>query len=191
MGRLSGLTDAVNSLLAEFGVELAPWMAPVFGLLLGALLLPMILRNDRTGRARKLIPRLVETSAAERDAARARILALVADNPVGLVVVAEESLRRGQVPLARMAVAALVRSGKRPADARRLLLELEGPPPTMPTEAALVVERLLSAGLLDEAERRLASAVARWPDDPELAAVEEHLDAARQSQAPGSASSVP
>ena len=57
MGRIGGMTEAISQLMSAMGLDLSPWVAPLFVLVLFFALLPRILRNMRTSKARKMLKR--------------------------------------------------------------------------------------------------------------------------------------
>ncbi len=170
MGGMGGMTEAVGQLLAAAGITLPPWAVPAFALALMVLLLPRLLRNMRTGQARKLLGRSRVAEGAEREAIEAQALALVAGHGPGLLGVAEEALRINRKPLARAAIAQLAQLPdlgpglKR--ELRRLHAALQDDPlakaPT-PEAVVILVEQLVENGMVAEAERKLAHARKRWP----------------------------
>ncbi|MFZ5475993.1 MAG: hypothetical protein ACOZNI_04400 [Myxococcota bacterium] len=167
---MSGLGQLIASLVEATGGHLPAWGLPAFFVGLTVLAWPMVRRNDRTGKARKLLQ--AAAHAPDRDRLEAEALALVEGHPVGLVVVADEALKAGRKELAARALAALRRTGKRDVDALRIARDLEGPQPGTPMEAAIVVERLIEQGMKEEARERLGRWRRRWPQDEELAQLE-------------------
>lgn len=170
-GRGGGLAGLVETLLGLVGLTLEPWMAPAALLFVVILAWPWIRLNLRTDEARRLLKQAARATGAERDRLEADALARVEGRPDGLVVVAETALAQGRAALARAAVDRLRATGKRPTDVRRIERTLEGPAPATPMEACLLVERLLGLGMVDEARARWEKARARWPEDPDLAAL--------------------
>ena len=144
---MGGLAQLVEALVDLLGVRLEPWMAPAGLLCCIAIFWPLIRLNLRTGEAR----RLLRMAARERGDARARLeqqaLALVRGRPDGLVVVATEALEQGRRALAAEAIAELRATRELLPQLRRLERALEPPLPAMPSEAALLVERMHAAGL--------------------------------------------
>ena len=167
MDRMSGsgaMTEVISSLLGVLGIELAPWMAPLAALLLMIVLLPLILANMKTSRARKLLKRAHLLNGVEGRALEEEALRLVSSRPMGLVAIADEAIRHGRYGLARDAVARLRETGAQRAHLRRLT-EAVDPTPLPPSvnETLLLIERLDQSGLRDEAERRWLAARRRWP----------------------------
>lgn len=181
MRGMGGILESLGGLLAAAGVEVPPWGFPVAALVVMLLLLPRIVANMETSRARRLVQRARGADGEERRRLEAEALAVAGTRPMGLVAVAEEAIRARRGPLAEEAVLRLAETGGAPAHLKRLRRELrsrESLPPG-PTAAALVVERLVDGGALDEASRRLDRFERRWPADPELAAAAARLSAAR------------
>ena len=172
MGRFDGFLLLWERMLVAVGVTAKPWMLPAFVLLLGAASWPLVRRTQRISRARKLIAEAGRVSGPERTAVQDRVLALVGVHPMGLVGVVEEAHRRQQLPLARRGLDALRDTGKERIHLMRLEALVEGPPPTSIEGELAALERLLDEDMLEQAQRRLARARRRWPDDPRLAAVE-------------------
>lgn len=169
---MGGLRQLVEVFATLLGVHLEPWMAPAAFLCLVAALSPWILINLRTTNARKVMVRAARERGPERLRLEAEALAMVGDNPDGLVVVAKEALEQGRKDLAARAVDKLRRTRKRLPELRKLERALAPPLPGTPAEAAMLIERMLETGLRDEARARLAQARRRWPVDDELAALE-------------------
>lgn len=181
MGRFKRLAEALDGFLATLGIELAPWVVPVVGVVLLVSLLPLLRRTHRMGKARKVLARAAVASAAERREMEREALALVGDHPLGLLVVAEETARRGRYRVAREALERLRATGRRPLDVRRLEAQLDGTGPATVEEAALAVERFLQEGLLERAEQRLDAARHRWPHESRLLQLQRQLEARRRA----------
>ncbi|MFT4979840.1 MAG: hypothetical protein ACI8S6_005752 [Myxococcota bacterium] len=164
-----GITQSITSLLLALGIELPPWGMPAAALVLMVLLLPWILKNMKTSRARKLLKRATMESGAARDAMEQEALSLVSDNPTGLLAFADECVRRGRYGLARAALGRLPEGDtKLERERRRLLTQMAPLEPATAEAAAAAIERFLSEGLVEEAERRLQRAQRRWPEDASL-----------------------
>ncbi len=168
MGRLKGLAEGLASLLDAMGIVLPPWGFPLLALMLLALVFPLLRRNHRTGRARRRLQTALYSSAAERSRLETEALELVQGNPVGLVVVADEAIRRGRRQLARRALEQLEATGRRLHDTRRLERDLYGTPCATPEEEILAIEHLLEEGILGRAAERLEKARQRWPHNQAL-----------------------
>jgi len=185
MGRSGGILDSIVSILEAMGISLPPWAGPVIALSLMALLLPLILRNFKITRARKILQRSRVFQPKEQSAAGQEALDLVRNIPMGLVAVADEALRQERGLLAREAVRCLVDSGRARDHARRLVrvLEEEGSPGS-PAELALLVERLAQEGMLEAAGARLQRGLERWPRDEGLRAWQDRIESQKSSQEP-------
>lgn len=166
---MRAIAELLNTVLGELGLSVGPWVMPALAVGLALLLLPLLRANHATRQARRRLS-LARSAprAAERERLKAEALALVLGNRVGVAVVAEEALRHGWTDLAQQALVELERSGGRPEELRGLRRRLEGQRPPTATAEALVVERLLEAGLREQAAARLEGALARWPEHPEL-----------------------
>ena len=165
MGRLKSLLE---QLLGNLGVELPPWAIPACLLLLFVLLFPLIRRSHRSGKARKILARARYAPAAQRLQMERQVLEMVGQDPVGLMVVAEEALRRGRSALAHEATERLRATGKRPADLQKLLRQLDTGPHTTLPEEILAIQNLRREGLTERARERWERAVTRWPQATEL-----------------------
>ena len=164
-----GMLQAVTDLLSAMGIELEPWMGPVFAISMMIIMLPMILKNMRTSSARKLIKKAAFEGGQKRADMEAKALSLVVDNPEGLMALAEECMRRGRYTIAKEALGRIPEADiKRQRQRKQMLIEMAPHQPETPEAAALVVERLLGEGLSEEASRRLLKAQRRWPESPTL-----------------------
>jgi hypothetical protein len=172
---MRAIRNLLESFLAYEGVKLPPWALPAVILALVVLFWPLIRRNHATGDARKLLKEASRTAGAERERLEGEALAKVEQNPTGLVVLAEEAMTAGRTKLAERAVEALRATRKRPDDVARLTRRLEGPQPANAIEAAIVIERLLTQGMRDEARARLAKWRKRWPEDTDLGELERRV----------------
>lgn len=178
MGRFDAISTAIRWLFDLVGVQPRPWMGVAALALLLALAWPHLDRNARTAQARKLVPRALDGSPADRAATQARILDLVAGNPEGLVAVADAALRSNLRPLALEAYTALRALPRaRRADVLRLDTALHGERPHHPEQEAAAIERLVEAGALHGAATRCQRARAWFPDDPGLRQLEDRIQA--------------
>ena len=168
------VTDLLDSLLGMVGVQLPPWGGSV--LLLGVLLLlsPALLKNTRSKQVRKLLQRLSLEGGDKRQASVQELLELAAGHPTALIVLVEEAHKRGQSSLAKRAVELLGETGKQRADYKRLKRLFAERPTSLHAEV-LAVERLIDAGLEQQAWLRLDKALLRWPQDADLLGLRERL----------------
>lgn len=168
-GVSGGITGLIDALLSLAGIHLAPGVAPAI-VLVGALLLsPLLLRNQNTAKARRVLGRLTTaTTARERATIEAEALALVEGNPDGLASLADAALQRGRSDLARSCLERLRTLGTRPAVVARLTRELDGDFPSTPEEILVRIEHQREAGLTVAAEQNLTRALRIWPDHPDL-----------------------
>lgn len=170
-GGIAGLLDTILELL---GVHLEPWMAPAAVVAGALLLLPLLLRNQNTARARRVLGRLTTaTTAAQRAAIEAEAFSLVRGNVDGLVALADAAQQRGRTDLARRCVEGLRELGGRPAELRRLVRQLDGDFPATVEEVVVRIGNQRDAGLHVAAAETLARAEARWPGHPELVSLRE------------------
>ena len=179
MGRMSGMKEALDALLASVGVSLPPWVAPVVALAIFSLLFPAMRRNHHTGLARKRIQAAGHERHEERQRLQAEALALVGAHPMGLVAVAEEALRREQRKLAREAVARRRATGRKRRELKKLESELDGRGAATSEAEALAIERLLRQEGPEAARARLLAARQRWPRAEALREVAAQLDEAQ------------
>lgn len=178
MGGVTLVRDLLVSLWTALGWDVPGWVAPTVVMGLVLLLLPWILRNQRTARARRVMTRaFAATSVRERDAEEALALRETWDNPDGLLVVGQMAAERGRRPVVDRVVERLAELGARPADAARLAAALApvAPPVATLDEAVLRIERMLENGLLAQAGAALTEARARYPEDAELLALSVRL----------------
>ncbi len=185
MRGLGGIVQSLGALLASAGVHLPPWGVPVVVLAVVIALLPRIVATMETSRIRRMVQRSRGAADIERVELEQEALQLAGDDPNRLIAVADEALRARRPPLAQEAVdrlaagtSALKPPLKRELKRLRKELKPKDPMPADPVAAALVVERLIEAGLLDEARRRHARFVREWPADAELQRIGAALTAA-------------
>ncbi len=169
------LTQTLEGLVEAAGLQLEPWMAPAVAVCVAVLLLPSWRRNFRTKQARKRLVAAGLVGGEARAALEDEALDLVAGNPFGLVVVAEEAHKRGMGRLAERALAGLEATGKRRDELRRLRRLIFDLKPVTAEGEALAVERLLEAGLVEQARERFEAASARYPASAALVELEERL----------------
>ncbi len=160
------MRDVLTSLLGMLGLTLEPWMAPAIALCVMVVMLPFILRNMSTSRARRVLGRARFLHGEDRRAMEQQALNLAGARPMGLVAVAEEALKQNRRGLAAQAVDRLQATGKQRIHLRRLRAAVDPTPlPHSAFEAAALIDRLREQGLGDEAERRRMAARRRWPRD--------------------------
>ena len=173
---MGSLRAAIEEILRDYGIHVPPWAGLALALFLIAVFLPNIIKNAKVQRARRDMMGLQDLPPEERDRERERILDTASDNPVGLVAIADEALRKQQTAIARGAVERLRRTGKRGDDLRRLERALEGDKPRHLLKEVIAIEHLLKAGARDAAATRLAAAFLIWPEAPELRELRESVD---------------
>jgi hypothetical protein len=181
MGRIGGLTETLSQLLEMLGLDLPPWVMPLVALAVFLILLPRILRNMRTSRARKIVLRAHLVEGEHRRQEEAAALALVAEHAPGLVSLADAAHKQGRNALAMEALNLLrARPEARGRSVRREIARLDRTLgenlPGSAEEMAVVLDRLIHAGLFPEARRRLAIGRGRWPRAEALDAVEKALE---------------
>lgn len=167
-----GLPGLVNAVLGALNVHPAPWTGSLAVVLLALLALPMVRRNLRTDRARRLLKEAGRARGADRDVLEAQALATVGDEVDGLIVVADAALAAGRPELARQVRERLRGLKGVPREATvRIDRGLEPDAPATALEAALRIERLREAGAHAAADAQLDRALRRWPADEELRAL--------------------
>jgi hypothetical protein len=182
----------LDSVANALGLHLPPWAGPLALLAILAVCWPLIRTNLHTENARKLLKRASRERGAERERLEAEALAMVGDRPDGLVVVAREAVEQGRTALAERAVVKLRATGKNLPDLRRLERAIEPPLAGTPAEVCIVIERMLEAGMVEQARARYAQARRKWPFDDELDAIEPHVTAGRAvAAAPAPTAPVP
>lgn len=165
-GGIAGLVDGIAALL---GIEVDhAWLAGGV-LVLGLLLSPLLLRNQNTGKARRMLSRLsTATTAAERAEIEREALELVLGNADGLVALADAAAERGRGDLARACVEKLRELGTRPDQVRRLTREIYGDFPVTVEQALARYHTQRDAGLSVAARETLDRARVTWPGHPDL-----------------------
>lgn len=164
-----GLPGLIDALLNALGVHPAPWVGSVGVVVVALLALPMVRKNLRTDKARRLLKESGRARGGERDRLEAEALAVVDDEVHGLIVVGDTALAMGRKALAEQALARL--RGRRgvPREATvRLERGLDPDAPATPLEALLRVERLREAGAHAAVDEVLRRARERWPGETEL-----------------------
>ena len=112
----------------------------------------------------------VNEAARERGEARQRLaaeaLSLVAQNPIGQIVVAEEAHKLGLKDTAAAALKLLTATGKERDEVRRLKMLIHPEPPRFAEAEAAAILRRWESGLHEAARAQLSEALIRWPDHP-------------------------
>jgi hypothetical protein len=162
-------------------------MAPVIALLVALPFLPSILRSRKVKRARKLLQRASHEGYQERLRLQEEALELVADQPQGLLAVAEEALRRNMRSVAEEAAQRLGGMEKAREELRALQRKLDDGPVKTPEGVSVVIGQLLDQGQHDAARARLEEARRRWPRSEALDEVEQRLRRATAERAGGDA----
>lgn len=153
---------------------------PLF-VVIGVALVPTWFHWLRSKQIKGRIRRMLRaTDPAEREAHRRAAFDLAAGKPRRLAHLADEALRVGLRSVYDEALATLKASGGHRADIQRLEGATKVVPPrgAHPLEEALAIERMVEAGLLDAARARLHEVRGRFPEDPDLAALQQRLDEA-------------
>lgn len=172
---MGGIGSLFRSLFEDLGIPIRPEILLVLFLASLLLFVPMMQKNAHTDKARKLLKSLPDKSTAERTKIQEEVLRIVWDSPDGLVAIASEALRLGLTSFARQVVDRLRETGQKTDDLRVFQRTLEGDAPVMPEQVLVQVEAMLESGMVDAARKRLAPALVRWPDHPELLALDARL----------------
>jgi hypothetical protein len=192
---MGGIVDALGTMLSLVGIELAPWMGPAFIVVVALVLSPVLMKNLQTSRARSLLKEARMLDGPVREAEELRVLDMVAQRPHGLVAVVEEAHRMRRNELARRALVRLRElTGPTPEVARLARLTDPEPLPASPAQLGLMVEKLRSSGLHEQAARRLRRGRNKWPNDPwlqELADSADKADERRRMATTASATDAP
>lgn len=168
---MGAIRELIDTLARLAGLHLPPWGAPAGLAVLVLLLSPWILANVRSGDVRKLLLRASRERGAAREALEEQAFTLASRHADTMLALAIEAHNQGRRALTERALDALSARNAHPHEVSRLRGLLRGPTPLTAIDAVLWVERLMQSGLRAEARRRWTEARARWPDDPELAAL--------------------
>lgn len=171
------MKNFVNSLLELLGLDGQPWIAPVLLIGLFSLAWPYIHKNIDTDAGRRKLRGMSDMPLPERRKAQAEALEIVGEDPDGLIGIADEAIRQNERDYARTVLEKLKSTGKKKDHVRRLEHVLEDRTLQLPEQTVIAVERMLDAGMLNGARERLAPALKRWPDHPELQALQARIDA--------------
>lgn len=174
---MRGLSNIFQSLLTALGIQNQPWIGPIAFVVVLALVWPYLQRNLKTDRGRQRIRGLADMPLPERQKAQDEAMQLIGDDADGLVALADESLRQGDRDFARRVLDQLKTTGKKKDQVRRLDALLVDRNLQLPEQTVIAVERLLDTGLLEPARQRLVPALQRWPDNPELLALQARVEA--------------
>jgi len=153
---------------------------PLF-VVLGVAMVPSWFHWVRTKQIKGQLRRLLRsTEPGERATFKARAFEFAAGRPRRIAFLADEALRLGLKPIHDEAMVALREAGGHVADIQRLEAQTKvvAPRALHPLEEAIVIERMVTEGLVEAARERLAEVRRRFPDDPDLAAIERRLDEA-------------
>ncbi len=173
MGQLGEMIGALDELLSPL---LPPWVRgaiPVIAVVLALMGLRRTVPADNARRRFARAQRLAEPRRSEEELAA---LQDVHHNANGLLGIAQLALASGRTARVESAVARLRALRRYPEEVLRLQRQIEGPQPGTPLEAALIVERFIERGHLDEARSRLVRYRARWPGDDDLEALAPRCD---------------
>ena len=174
--RLDGIVQIFQGVADAIGIGDKPWGAGAVAIVVLGGFSPILVRNQKVSRARRLLTQAyASSSSTERNQLEAEAMTEVAGNADGLLVVAEIALQRGRLDLVRRAADELAQTGKRVGELRRLRHKLDGDEPKTVDQAIVRIERLLGMGLGGEARERWAKSRERWPDDADLADLESRL----------------
>ncbi len=174
----------IPELLETIALVLPPWALVLVGVAVLAVGIPAWLHWMRTKQIRGALRRLVRArDDADRAEHLARALSLASGRPRRLVFLVEEAIRLGLKPIWRRLLEELEETGAPPADVRRLKEKVEAAPKRggHPLEEAVIIERMWSEGLEAAARERLDEVRGRFPEDPDLAALEERLASPREA----------
>ena len=175
MRGFGGITDALNSLLGTAGISLQPWVFPLIFAMAFLALFPHIRQNQRTQEARETIRKAAEDGGANSTEFQDRVIALAHGHATTLLVIASEAHKRGVKTLALRALHLLDETGKYRVDARKLRMNLLGPPPVHPEAEMAAIENLIDQGLYISAKERLERAKRFWPKASQWSEWEQRL----------------
>lgn len=168
MGQLGDLIAALDELTGPYLPTWARWGVVAMGIALVLLGLRRTVPADNARRRFARAQRLPEPQRSEEEAAALRD---VHDNANGLLGIAQLALGAGRIGHVEACLARLRALRAYPEEVLRLQRQIEGPQPGTPLEAALIVERFLERGQIEEARSRLDRYQSRWPRDEDLAAL--------------------
>ena len=173
---MRGLATAVKGIITALtAMDVPPW---ALAILVGVglwFMFPKFVAALESDKPRRMVKRAMMADAQEQQKVGEQALALSAQDPTALVVLADEAIRMGRDALAEQCLERLRASGQRPKDVARLELTLLGPLPGTEMEAAIIVERMLDSGMTSAAAEKLERFRRRWPDDADLAGLASRL----------------
>lgn len=168
---MGGITDVINSLASSFGFQVAPWFFPAMLVVVGVVVYPSIAKTEKGRKARRLIENYGTTSGVQRDELRARIMVLVKGDGPGLQMVLEKAEESGWTFLADEARIELQKVGGVEFAVVQKAMAAKKKPMLLDGELA-AIERFIENALWVRAEERVAAALAEWPDEPQLVALQ-------------------
>jgi hypothetical protein len=160
---MRGITAALKGLEDVLG--LPPWAVGLIFVGVLYLIFSQIMKGGPAARARGLVVRAAVAEARARVTMEAEALKLVWDDPLGLLVVGQEALRRGSKGTAEKAVARLKDIGAEPDKTRALAEQVQGRPTARPEGEIVAIRNMIENELWDMARERVARARATWPDE--------------------------
>lgn len=173
------MTRVLSDIAGLLANVVPPWAFPPAVALLLVVAAPIWLRMVRGRQVGGLVRRMVRADPTERERLGDEVLGLAGTRDGLLLIAAEQAHRYDQRVFRDRVLAVLEARGAVPQDVARLRgkLAVAAPPVGHPLEIAANVERLLEQGLRDRARERLRAGRSRYPDDPDLSALEQRLDA--------------
>jgi hypothetical protein len=169
---VGGLVEIVRALGALLPLRILALVCVV----VVVLALPAWFENIRERQIRGTVRRMVRADPPIRASLEDRALELAAGRTRRLTVLAGEAIRYDQRSARDRALAALDASG---ADTKALRDRIDRPKVRFrdPVEAAVRIEALIADGLTEAARENLDAARRTFPDDGELAALQDKLPA--------------
>ena len=170
---LRGISDIATTL----NMLLPPWaVATLIGVVL-LVALPAWINSVRTKQIHGRTRRMVRADPEERSRLLEEILDIAGDRPSRLLAVVHNADKYGLRDVRNRALDLLEATGKAEEDVARL--RMKAAPQRKPVghviEVALSIERMIEQGMLPAARVRLDEALQRYPEDPELRALQERL----------------
>ena len=168
-----GLTQVIGDLLSIFGIQLPPWGGLVMALIVAVVFIPFFVRSHRASLSRKKLKLSGFENRDKRIRMEGEAVDMVRDNPDALIALAEEGMRLGRYPFVRKVLALLPEEKKKYGKiVKQLTQKMEPREDLTPDSAVIAIERLQSEGMAEAAEVRLGRALLRWPNDPQLLALQ-------------------